>query len=437
MKTRIPVLLLSLPLAVACGDKGPISKVLEPEAANQKLRQEVQRLREAGYLDAVTEGELPGDPHDFFERLDGLDDFLDTCPDWDDSSLSNPEWWNSESADTLAQRLAPLDPFFEELSSLLHLPDAEKALASGLHLARRTRPGPEPLTREEEYDVYATPRARRVSRWIDLLCARAVASASTAVHSEEAAASLSDAFDLLWLLEDDSMRGVRTVSGLESEVLRCLQIVAPGPVIDPRLLRSQMEPRLARLGGRARVFRLLRREVSRRVEIAELVLSEPGRADQDHWLTELGSSRALLAEHALEAIDIQDNLRAASSLCLRIAQYGPSGADGGDHTFQELLDGVAELHDLENYIYLARIALAANEWRFLEGEWPRFVSDLTFGDQPAPRLECRSRRLTYRREFSIVELALVGRQGSSTDPNPLSTWIWDAETLKAFRESGN
>ena len=79
--------------------------------------------------------------------------------------------------------------------------------------------------------------------------------------------------------------------------------------MDPTLARAELEPRLALLGDHRRMWGALKNEVSYRIEIAEQLMAEPDRADEDHWLTYGASDRAAVMVRANDALIARDPVR--------------------------------------------------------------------------------------------------------------------------------
>lgn len=417
-RTTLALALAAFALA-SCEDR------LAPETPDEQFAEEVRELREMEMLPPPRRAEVPEGAPRFFNELDGLDAFLDASAPWDDGP---PAWWVEENVSTLEQRLEPILPFFDSVTELLASPDARAALEAGTSLAYRTSIRSE----RTEYDRYATPSLPRVGRWINLLCSRAVQAGRSQVSSAIATTSLANAFDLLALLDDHSASGTATVVALETNVLRAVHLIAPGPSVDPLLMRSTLDPRLARAGDASRIWGYLRSAVSWRVEITEELSNAKPRHDADHWLRELDCSRARLAERGIDVLYLYRELRSSSMLCDRLRKFGT------EHPFQIILDGMTALHDLSSAIYLARYALAANEYYFVRDAWPPYLlGDLSsyFPSGGTPYLECRALLIDDKQAFNEYRVFLKGRaRGSDEAKDPLLEWRWDDQVLQQFAE---
>lgn len=398
---------------------------LDPATAEARLRARIETMTAEGFLADPERSAHPEATTELFDRLAKVDFWLDEISGWDDSD-GVPNWWDDEVVPSLPVRLRPLDAFYTEITLLLQEEKISLAIESGESLAYRTSI----LWNEAEIDAFATPPLPRAERWIDLLCAKTVETGKSSLDADTAMRCLTEAFDLLHLLDDGSMAGRRTCVALESRLLLALRTVAPGSAIDPVRMQSELEPRLAVVGDRLRPWETLRSEISRRVQTTLELLDNPGRPDEELWLTSLGTTRAGLAERALDAIHVQDELRAASTLCVRIGQFNR------DHPFQELIDTIDGLHQLGSACYVARVGLAANEFRFIEGDWPRYLSDLSpeYIDGRTPPLACRTKRPTYKRGFRDVRLSVSGRMALAGNPDrdPLFEWSWSSEVISQF-----
>ena len=418
MSPRLLPLLALAALAASCDRRSPLEE--SPEA---DLHQEIRELRAAGFLREPVEPVYPEHTPDFFARLDELDAWLDGPGEWGEPL---PDWLDNRKRTTLARRLEPFEPFFEQVTALLAEPYCAQALANGESFAYRTSI----RAQTTDYDVYATPSIDRAGRWIDLLCADAVLRVGLGEGSPRTIRSLAQALDLLRLLDDGTLIGTQKVAELELGVLLSVRKVAPGPRVDPVLMRSEIERRLGVLGSELRVWSALKDEVSHRVEIAEVLLRESGRPDEDHWLGELDCSRSRLVKRTLDVTYVQDELRSASVLCARLDAFPDS------YALRHLVDAVEVLHTLDVYAQLARIALSINEYRSEEGEFPQYYSDTWESfENGMPIAPCRGQRIVYDRGYNWVNLRSISRTGKlPSEDDTLLVWSWGETILDQFKE---
>jgi hypothetical protein len=415
-------LLTTLALGLsACEDSLP----LDPESPREVLRARVAEGRATGFIDPhrTATAHHPASA-DLFRRLDDIDAWLDDEAPWDDGV---PAWLDPGIRPTLGSRLSPLGPFYEEINALILFPPHQEALIRFEPVAHRStiHGCTEPI------DSYATPSLARSGRWIDLLCAKAVAEASSPIGSEGAVRYLTQALDLVRLLDDGSLLGAGVSVALETQILRALHLIGLGPRLDPVLLRRELEPRLAHIGAKVRLWSALRAEISLRVEATEEILRNPGRDGEDAWMAHLDTSRTRMAERALDVLYIQDELRNASTFCSRALQFG------NNHPFQPIIDAAKAVHEFETYAYLARMAVVMNEYRFVEGDWPRYLSDMREGfSGPMPNVVCRGLRSHYDRGFQEVSLSCFSRLADEPEPNadPLLSWVWTPDLVQQFED---
>jgi len=406
---RLLPLWIVLCLLSACGR---VQQTINPSDANRF--NEVWKSMRAEGAKSTHPSQAPGaDTIQFFEALGRLQDKLDAGSLGVLAAKEVPE---DHAARALW--LKALEPLFEDIEALLALEPVQLAIREGRSLAQR----PSLQLDLDPPNRYATPPAEGSMRLIRPLCALAVFCASTPQGSDDCVRYLSQALDLIQLLYDQSLSGLRRSAVLGSEVLQSLRTLLPGNNVSPEFLRGQIEPRLALAAAPGKLDLTLYEEAIYRMAIGSSVNLTPKSPANVFGLKYLGCKKSEAIQHCLDFLAIQRSMRLQDNTCTLVAVEEARGVLPMD------VRAIDEYHDFEIASYLARVAMALNEHKYKTGNWPGLLNQLQGYSGGMPAFPCRARRSDYKQDFRQVSLSCFDRfsHNGQTDI-PLHSWVWSRE----------
>lgn len=400
---------IMLSLLSACGR---VQETINPSDAN-RFNQVWKSMRAEG-AKSTHPSEAPGaDTIQFFEALGRLHDRLDAGSL---GTLAAQEVPEDPGARDLW--LKALQPLFADMEALLDLEPVKLAIQEGRSLAQRPS-----LHLELEPPIrYATPPVEASMRLVRPLAALAVHCANLPKGSDDCVRYLAQALDLIQLLYDGSLPGLRRSAVLGSEVLQSLRTLLPDSNVSPDFLRSQIEPRLALAASPGKLELTLYEEAIYRMAIGSSVNLTPKSAANVFGLKYLGCKKSEAVQHCLAFLAIQRSVRLQDNICTLVAVEQARGVLPQD------VRAIDEYHDFEIASYLARVAMAINEHKYEQGSWPGLLNLLQGYSGGTPEFPCRARRSDYKQDFRQVSLSCFDRFSNDGKPDiPLHSWVWSRE----------